>query len=222
MTTEQILGNKKNSVSIMEQRKLAFEAKLKAMTVRIGRQSSKCSIFSNERLQDYIEKIQLAKANPRQKKTMQVYHLLRKYDVQQIEGGRRILVRKDNKLPYVNIGDVYDIIKLNHEARREEEEEEEEERRKRHKGERRTFKKIRQSYANISINQIKAYIEQCPECTTRKTSRQLPQPPLVSKNKFGERSLYTYASYYAWIHSFIFRCLYRVPIAKTFKEQKCI
>ena len=94
------------------------------------------------------------------KKTQKDYRLLRKHDIMEIsvEGTRvQKLVKKGTVLKYVCAEDLFDTIKAAHLANG-------------HGGRNILSKALSEKYANITIDQMKAFLQFCEECQLKKSS----------------------------------------------------
>lgn len=97
---------------------------------------------------------------PEVKKTQKDYRLLRKYDVMEIsvEGTTvQKLVKKGTVLRYVCSEDLFDAIKAAHLANG-------------HGGRNILSKALSEKFANITIDQIKVFLQFCEECQLKKSS----------------------------------------------------
>lgn len=144
-----------------------FVKLIENMAKNHGKYSNKSSLFTRERLQSYIDKLK----DNTVKKNQATYHIFRKYTLQQHEGTTRLMCKKTNRY-YVDIYEIYDCIRRVHENK--------------HNGERKIFNELKKDIANISVLQIKMYIQTCVACKTRR-ERNIHKKRVLLAKDFGER-----------------------------------
>lgn len=140
---------------------------------KMSNNSRKSSVFTRERLNNYIEIINTVMENPNRKKCNKAYYLLRKYRIVR-EGEEVKLVCKKSGTSFVSLEEVYAKIREVHETFN-------------HCGEKRIFAELRKTYANINIRQIKMFITKCNSCNKQRRQRKKGKRKFISNSKFGER-----------------------------------
>ena len=153
--------------SVLKQK---FGKKIQAITST----HNKCSVFTRDKIDNYI-KILTTTASENSCKNG---YIIRNYGLIKTFGGNTKLVCKKSGRYIVGIDDLFFTIKNAHENVG-------------HGGIKRTYQEIKKTVANVTVKQIKLYLEHCTSCTIRgpvggvKRSKRVVRP-IISKN-FGER-----------------------------------
>lgn len=135
-------------------------------------------VFTWTKMCSYIDILEQSKET-HGTKTAQAYAIMKKYDVAEILGSKRLirLGSYDPYVYYVHVDEIFDTIADAH-------------RRTCHGGEKRTYCELKKNVANVTLQQVRTFISLCTTCEYKKSKRKSAKPrvvrPIVS-TRFGER-----------------------------------
>lgn len=172
----------------MENNKEAIEAEAQLVHQenyfkKLSSSKSRRNYFTQEQYSDFIDDIRQAKSNiPKNlndKERRRLYHLKDTYDIMQLGNKTRIIKRvKDSYITLVPVEDTFAILDRIHKSLG-------------HKGRDLMLNSSEMSeYANVSVEMIRAYLDNCKYCAENKMRRMTTGcvvKPILS-SKFNERA----------------------------------